>query len=98
MSRPKRMTRWYVTAYGALGTPPERWWVPSLRRWMPLTDARATGRIFCSTAYARTRRQALRIAAKMPDTSCALITLRCSRKSRKWPKGFERDYGARGAA
>lgn len=65
MSRPKRMTRWYVN-YG---------------------EFRGT--------TALTKKQAERRAAQAVDPSKVTLTLRCSRHSKKFPYGFERDYGSK---
>ena len=90
MKRP-RTVYWSVTSYGDVRE--KCWWVPSLRRWMNLEEARATGKSFSSHAPARTARQAERIARRMPDPSLAILTKRVNTRSKKWPNGYERDYG-----
>lgn len=83
MSRPKRMTRWYVTVPGRL-------WAPSLRRWLTYAEAAQTRCAKTSHAPATTRRQAERIAAR--GGVAAVLTVRCSRRSKEWPNGFDRNY------
>lgn len=63
MSRPRRMTEWYV-------------------RFDPF-----------STVRARTLKRARRMARGCSDPSQVVLVLRCYRKSKKFPRGFERDYG-----
>jgi hypothetical protein len=60
---------------------------------MSFEEARATGKSFSSHAPARTARQAERIALRMPDPSLAILTKRVNTRSKKWPNGYERDYG-----
>ncbi|NBP83131.1 hypothetical protein EBU60_04645 [bacterium] len=86
-----RSVYWSVTSHGDMRE--KYWWVPKLRRWMTFSDARETGASFSSNAQARTARQAERIALRMPDTSLAILTKRVNTRSKKWPNGYERDYG-----
>ena len=88
MSRRTGTVRWSVEARGWAW-----WWVPHLRAWLTLEEARATGRSFSSAAHALTRRKTEKLAARMPDPARAVLTMRCSRHSRKFPLGFERSYG-----
>jgi len=90
MKRP-RTIYWSVTSHGDMRE--KCWWVPSLRRWMSFEEAHATGKSFSSHAQARTARQAERIAGRMPDTTFAILTKRVNTRSKKWPNGYERDYG-----
>lgn len=85
MSRPKRMTRWYVSASGVL-------WAPSLRRWLTYPEAAQVRCSKTSHAPAATRKQAERIAARAPDPTHVVVLLRSSRASRKYPLGYERRF------
>ncbi len=67
MSRPRRMTRWYVRYADTDG--------------------------FRAYSGPVTRRQAERRAARALDPEAVVLVLRCYRKSKKFPRGFERDYG-----
>ena len=91
MSRPKRSVRWLVMHADAGGSG-ACWWSSSLRKWLTNEEGRASGHGWANCAHATTRRQAERIAARMADPTCARLTMRCSRKSRKYPHGFERTY------
>jgi hypothetical protein len=91
MSRPKRSVRWLVMHKDAHGEG-ACWWSSSLRKWLTHEEGRASGHGWANCARATSRRQAERIAARMPDPTCARLTMRCSRKSKKWPKGFEKVY------
>jgi len=94
VSRRTRNVRWYVTMnYETHSGQPRYWWVPGLRKWMPLHEAVSAGKRFSSHAHALTKKQAMRIALKMPDRTAARITMCCYRKSTKRPRGFEMDFG-----
>ena len=94
MSRPKRSVTWQVWHRDAHGDE-ACWWSDHLRKWVTNEEGRASGHGWSNCAFAKTRKHAERIAARMADPTCARLRMRCSRKSKKWPKGFERDYACR---
>ena len=65
MSRPRRMTEWFI-------------------RFDQFYDVR------CGTL-----KEARRRARLYTDPSKVVLTLRCYRKTKKYPRGFERDYALR---
>ena len=85
MARPKRHITWYVTTGGRW------WWVRSLRRWAPSSDPTVDHLSRSSHANARTAKAAFRIAHKCPAEEVRVVA-RISRKSRKWPRGYEKEW------
>lgn len=67
MSRPKRMTEWFI-------------------QFGPFYDVR------CGTL-----KEARRRARRFSDPSKVKLVLRCYRKTKKFPRGFERTYTLRSA-
>lgn len=87
MARPRRHINWYVTAFPNSGW----WWVPSLRTWHRRDDESVRHLKRSTHANARTAKAAFRIAYKCPATEVCVVA-RIHRKSRKWPRGYEKEW------
>ena len=85
MARPRRHIYWYVTTRGGW------WWVPSLRAWHRTDDESVRHLNRSSHANARTAKAAFRIAHRCPADEVRVVA-RINRKSRKWPRGYEREW------
>ena len=89
MARPRRHINWYVTTFGGPGS--VWWWVRSLRRWASFDDESVRHLSRSTHANARTAKAAFRIAHKCPAEEVRVVA-RIHRKSRKWPRGYEKEW------
>ncbi len=64
------------------------WWIPKLKVWRKIDDI--GGHSFSNFAKPKTKFGALVIARKCPAKR-VLIVMRCGRKTKKWPNGWERE-------
>ena len=85
MARPRRHINWYVTTFEGW------WWVRSLRTWHHQTDESVNHLARGTHADARTAKAAFRIAHKCPADEVHVVA-RIHRKSRKWPRGYEKEW------
>lgn len=85
--KPKRKNKisWIVTNHEGW------WWVPKIRSWERIDDLAARGFSFSNMAKPKNKKMALLIARKCPADQ-VIIVMRCGRRTRKYPRGWEREY------
>ena len=89
MTRPRRHINWYVTVATFGISSRVWWWVRSERRWAAFDDESVRHLTRSTHANARTAKAAFRIAHKCPAEEVHVVA-RISRKTRKWPRGYEK--------